>query len=1126
MSSPLHRPLQALLLSTALVGVAAPQLAHAQVYDGLLCAPKTEQVTRSPNVMLFVDRSGSMGGVSGENTTPLNVTTDVTTTGTTDNGLELIPSNHPDNPQARRGLSLSKKVSIPKYAWIANHGHNSVSKFDMEDFKEVGRYWAGSNPSRTTIDGDGNAWVGARNNGVITKIISDSDSCPDANGDGVITTSREGALGPLNYDECVVYRQAPTSGWTGIRGLAAGPDGRIWFGYNTNGGGIRSINKNTFALGPLIQNSSITVPTYTTNSNGTINALGTRTGQNACGVYGLTLDSQGLMYLSNTCRERLPVYDTKLERWHAMYYTGGTNYRGTYGVTVDGDNRVWLGSYNHGTGGVRMFDPNTNRWWAFTSNKGMTTGVAVEPATGDVWTSFYQTGWTGRLKFNPANPGASTWVYIPTTKTSYNGGNLSGVGNDLRGVGFDTRGYAWTVGLASNKVFKLDPATNARATDLPNGAAVGVGTHYTYSDFTGSVFFSFTAPSGKWRKVYNLGTSRVDSFTVEAHVPQAANLGVRYRMLSANDTPVTDWIPAEANGSATYNDYPVGASSHTFPIPQPNDKPFSGYKLEVEARLSSGDKNVRPVLYSVSFNGERSTSAWENAQDIATELSNASTVPGGCSSDDLTGCDQLQVGLGYFDTSYTGVVSPGENTGGSVTTSIQGTQPIYGALTDLAELTTRIKTIQELRDEARDNYAVLITDGRENDRNRFIQAVDSLCQAQQRNKAPVNTFVIGLGPTSNEDLNGMLAAAGGTGYCCNGNSTACAESARIDICAYGNLPSALTQGGAAPYSEVRRVPGTIACTGSRDVGSTTALKNDLRDLAKEAACTLPLEIPRTPMYDKPTFPQEGALENPNATKVTIKHKEFGLVELPYCDPDKGSMDCGLYDLIFARTNDATYSERFRHSGWAFADAKRSAVKLTGEVCEEMARRKILKATTQLSCQCPLEGKKCTVPGATGRCAPGHYICNAKVEDECVSDFKAVPEICNGLDDNCDGGVDNLKEATGEWRAVGGLPQGYEGAACYGEDVCACPDGVGDHLGKGESLQTEIGEYLGQSKNLNTCFCVAGLTNDQASSASAASTDDSTDSVPGCSAAPSQRAPSGLALLGLLAGCALLRRRRR
>jgi hypothetical protein len=95
------------------------------------------------------------------------------------------------------------------YIWIANSGEGTISKLATRDHyrknpqtgeqelvktgQELGRYRTGpgnGNPSRTTVDQEGNVWVGNRNNNTITKVgLAEFGNCVDRNGNGIIDTS-------------------------------------------------------------------------------------------------------------------------------------------------------------------------------------------------------------------------------------------------------------------------------------------------------------------------------------------------------------------------------------------------------------------------------------------------------------------------------------------------------------------------------------------------------------------------------------------------------------------------------------------------------------------------------------------------------------------------------------------------------------------------------------------------------------------------------------------------------------------------------------------------------------------------------------------------------------------------
>jgi hypothetical protein len=198
-------------------------------------------------------------------------------------------------------------------------------------------------------------------------------------------------------------------------------------------------------------------------------------------------------------------------------------------------------------------------------------------------------------------------TYIGTTKDAA-GNALPGVANDLRGVGFDTHGYAWTLGLAADRVFKIDPATNQRppAGPLAEGMAIGVGSHYTYSDFTGSTALSFTAPRGYWNYVFasQFEEAQVDAISWDAYVPAGTTAGVRIRVVTQGGTPVTEWLPPENGGVAEYFEYPVGVATHSIDL-HSNGGPLIGWNFEVNVRLTTNDSQVRPIVHDVRLEWQR-----------------------------------------------------------------------------------------------------------------------------------------------------------------------------------------------------------------------------------------------------------------------------------------------------------------------------------------------------------------------------------------------------------------------------------------------------------------------------------------------------------------------------------------
>ena len=297
---------------------------------------------------------------------------------------------------------------------------------------------------------------------------------------------------------------------------------------------------------------------------------------------------------------------------------------------------IWLGGYP-ACMGIAMFDFEQKKAWSFLvpdsavltpgATSGVlvqdkaagggkvahdTTGVTVDPATGHIWASFYQQGYNGKMILDETDFSNSTWTFIATTRDALNN-LLPGVGVDLRGVGFDSYGYVWTLGLGSGKVWKIDPATNSRAADLPEGKTIGVGSHYTYSDFTGSTAFNFTAPRGVWS--YKFGKpsacSVPSSIFVKAYVPEKTYIGVRLRSLDKDSNVINGWIPEIATAQK-YFDVPKGLGETEIDLKDYREYFLTAAKYEIEVLMTTTDKSILPILNNANVMWEYDSDACAN----------------------------------------------------------------------------------------------------------------------------------------------------------------------------------------------------------------------------------------------------------------------------------------------------------------------------------------------------------------------------------------------------------------------------------------------------------------------------------------------------------------------------------
>ena len=128
-------------------------------------------------------------------------------------------------------LQLSEEhVTLP-FIWVPNN-NGTVSKVNTETGDELGRYRVvppglpeNGSPSRTTVDLEGNCWVGNRCAGTVVKIgLYEAGNWIDRNGDSICQTSQDtngdgditnDEILPWGQDECVLYEVVLIAGREG-----------------------------------------------------------------------------------------------------------------------------------------------------------------------------------------------------------------------------------------------------------------------------------------------------------------------------------------------------------------------------------------------------------------------------------------------------------------------------------------------------------------------------------------------------------------------------------------------------------------------------------------------------------------------------------------------------------------------------------------------------------------------------------------------------------------------------------------------------------------------------------------------------------------------------------------------
>ena len=142
------------------------------------------------------------------------------------------------------------------------------------------------------------------------------------------------------------------------------------------------------------------------------------------------------------------------------------------------------------------------------------------------------------------------------------------------GTGVASGGFIWTVcqtsysGAPTGRVYAMspDPASNAFLTQESGGRT------YTYSDFTGNLFRSFTAPQGDYTVVRRacsgtLNLSGWNSLTWNASVPSGAavNFFVKTAATEAGLAGATEYGPFTQTSTGTASPIDLSAGGENLP---------------------------------------------------------------------------------------------------------------------------------------------------------------------------------------------------------------------------------------------------------------------------------------------------------------------------------------------------------------------------------------------------------------------------------------------------------------------------------------------------------------------------------------------------------------------------------
>ena len=491
-------------------------------------------------------------------------------------------------------LVLASTRTERAFIWIANTRQGTVSKIDTRSFDELGRYAMGpgsfinretdadgrfrnqpnsdsrcdvfpfdfndggqsqpprapletcEDPSRTSVNGAGDVFVGLRNAGAIVKVSAAGENCLDTNEDGTVSTSA-GPWNVLEYgsDDCVQWRTP----------LFKGTDDTI-----------RARHVRAVAAQDMVPLDATEVRSFVwvgdDDAGGTVWKVDGRTGEVVLTLrtppsapYGMALDGQGMLWLAGRRNRGLGSIDTRQcladDQCPDEARANLPLPSAPYGITVDFKGRVWIGSdrylirYNPRTehAGIARIRENEVRQCTSigASLSGCNTEIAADADLSDWrWVLVDRQGrWGANFRGVTADASGGVFAAIegaqslavngddPREHALRAGTNLS---NNSWGMAVDLDGKVWVVGKDRAQPVVFDPAASGT---IAEASSIDLTGPYTYSDMTGSQLRFATNPAGTLRRTFEgcSGSQNTiwQSLGFIASIPTGTSIQVRAR---------------------------------------------------------------------------------------------------------------------------------------------------------------------------------------------------------------------------------------------------------------------------------------------------------------------------------------------------------------------------------------------------------------------------------------------------------------------------------------------------------------------------------------------------------------------------------------------------------------------
>jgi streptogramin lyase len=486
----------------------------------------------------------------------------------------LINVNHdaPNNDQ----LQLHDSGEAFNFIWVAASARGTIVKIDTETGAVLGEYRSapqgrGLNPSRTTVDANGNVWAGNRNEasggqGSVVQIgLEENGQCVDRNGNGGIDTSSglgdirawpdvaDGAGGADGLvedalDECIlIFQRTPDA--DAVRHVSVDANNDVWVGgYPFTQRSFHKLDGNTGAI---------------------LSSFDAR--RFGCGGYGGLIDGDGILWSASISQGRLLRYDPVADTGSCISVSN------SYGLGIDTNGFVWNSMWVNNSivkvspaGVIEPGFPKT------TSGASGDRGVAVTAIDDNVWVANSSGSDVSRL-FNDGT--LVTTIAVGTTPT---------------GIAVDAAGKVWVTNLNSHNVMRIDPATNLVDLTVDLGAGAGP---YNYSDMTGSTLTA--APdNGTWTVDYDSG------------LVNAPWREVSWTASEPGDSSLVVTVAGSADGIA------FGAFE---PVTNGGDPTFDAQFLRINVAFTRSTGGDSPILYDL-------TAVWNLDPDCSAAIPSIDTI--------------------------------------------------------------------------------------------------------------------------------------------------------------------------------------------------------------------------------------------------------------------------------------------------------------------------------------------------------------------------------------------------------------------------------------------------------------------------------------------------------------------